>query len=799
MADLNEKLNQLQARLDKMIEYQDYFYREINQIRDEIQSLKTNAQPAESVQTPTEKPVENYVSPQSETKPFPRPPIAERPRPEQHRTDATPNFQPPKPSQSSGIEEFVGKNLISLIGIIITVIGVGIGAKYAIDNDLISPATRILLGYAFAGVLLAIAFWLKSKYLNFSAVLLSGALAMMYFLTFFAYSFYDLIPQTVAFVLMLFFTAFTIFAAINFNRQVIAHIGLVGAYAVPFLLSNNSGRVGILFTYMAIINFGILLISIKKFWKPLFYSSFIFTWLIYAAWFVISYRETEHFALAFVFALIFFLTFYTTFLVYKLLAKEEFNAEIIALVFVNSFVFYGFGYAILNSRENMEAFLGLFTVANALLNALVAFIIHRLNLGDRKNFYLAVTLAITFLTIAVPVQFRGNWVTLIWTAEAAILFWFGRTKKLGIYENLSYVLMFLGSISLLNDWLYAFGNQAIVTPLFNQNFLTSILFAVAFGFITFVNRDKTYQTTNAAMKNLLGFAAPTLFLFVLYNAFRIEIGNYFHTQLLDTAVQNIVSDNSGDAGLRRDYNINYFNIIWQLNYSMFFLTILSFVNIKKIKSAWFGLINLGLNSVILYGFLTVGLYLISELRESYLKQTDAQIFERGAYHIFIRYISLAFVIALIYASYAYVKQKFFDALIANSVLSFSFDFVFYTALWWLLSSELINLMDIFGFSDSYKLGLSILWGVYSVFLIVVGIIKRKAHLRIGAIILFAITLVKLFFYDIADLDTISKTVIFLTLGILLLIISFLYNKYKDLIFPKVPDEKIQDSELQTPE
>ena len=52
----------------------------------------------------------------------------------------------------------------------------------------------------------------------------------------------------------------------------------------------------------------------------------------------------------------------------------------------------------------------------------------------------------------------------------------------------------------------------------------------------------------------------------------------------------------------------------------------------------------------------------------------------------------------------------------------------------------------------------------------------------AAIALFALTLVKLFFYDIAGLDTISKTVIFVSLGILLLIISFLYNKYKNLIF-----------------
>ena len=780
MPDSSEKINQLQTRLDKMVEYQDYFYREINQIRDELKTLKSPNQTDETIKTPiVDKPVPQHKPP---TKPFPRPPVEREKRLESTVFESAKTL--PIPRRNSGIEEYVGRNLISLIGIIITILGVGIGAKYAIERDLISPAARILIGYSFAVVLLGIAFWLKRKYLNFSAVLLSGALAIMYFLTFFAYSFYGLIPQTVAFGMMLFFTVFTVAAAINFNRQVIAHIGLVGAYAVPFLLSDDSGRVGVLFSYMTIINIGIMAISIRKFWKPLFYSSFVFTWLIYAAWFVSNYRADEHLTLAFVFALIFFLTFYTTFLVYKLLAKEEFSAEIIVLVFVNSFIFYGFGYAMLDGGENLDSYLGLFTAANALLNAVIAFIIHRYNLSDRKNFYLAVTLAITFLTIAVPVQFRGNWITLIWTVEAALLFRIGRTKNMAVYEYLSYPLMILASLSLLNDWQNAFNNSAITTPIFNQNFLTSILFAVAFGFITFVNRDVIYRPARADIKDLLNFAAPTIFLFVLYNAFRVEIGNYHHLQTLRSAVEIVGQTEIKDAVIRKDNNPSFFNIVWQINYSLVFLTALSFVNIKKFKSAWLGLINLGLNSLVLFAFLSGGLFIIGELRESYLTQADAQLFPRGAFYILIRYISLGFAAALIYASYRYMKQEFLSRLISNSALTLAFDFVFYVALWWLASSELINLMDVFGFKDSNKLGLSILWGIYSLLLIGIGIYRNKKHLRVGAIVLFAVTLIKLFFYDIADLDTISKTIIFVTLGILLLIISFLYNKYKDLIFEK---------------
>jgi uncharacterized membrane protein len=91
-------------------------------------------------------------------------------------------------------------------------------------------------------------------------------------------------------------------------------------------------------------------------------------------------------------------------------------------------------------------------------------------------------------------------------------------------------------------------------------------------------------------------------------------------------------------------------------------------------------------------------------------------------------------------------------------------------------------MDLYSPGQSYKLGLSILFGLYALFLVVLGIWKKKAHLRIAAIVLFTATLLKLFFYDLTYLDTISKTIVFVILGILLLVISFLYNKYKALIF-----------------
>ena len=132
--------------------------------------------------------------------------------------------------------------------------------------------------------LLGVGVRLKSKYENYSAVLVSGAMSIMYFISFMAYSYYGLIGKFDAFGIMVFITILTVLTATKYNREIIALIGLVGAYAVPFFLSDGSGDVRTMFAYMSIINIGILVISFKRYWKLLYYSAFIVAWLIYLVW-----------------------------------------------------------------------------------------------------------------------------------------------------------------------------------------------------------------------------------------------------------------------------------------------------------------------------------------------------------------------------------------------------------------------------------------------------------------------------------------------------------------------------------
>src|ERR1051326_7719551 len=65
--------------------------------------------------------------------------------------------------QDSRLENFIGLRIIHLVGIVVLVIGLSISVKYAIDNQLISESTRIILAYIAGIILFALQWQLKKK------------------------------------------------------------------------------------------------------------------------------------------------------------------------------------------------------------------------------------------------------------------------------------------------------------------------------------------------------------------------------------------------------------------------------------------------------------------------------------------------------------------------------------------------------------------------------------------------------------------------------------------------------------
>ena len=269
-----------------------------------------------------------------------------------------------------------------------------------------------------------------------------------------------------------------------------------------------------------------------------------------------------------------------------------------------------------------------------------------------------------------------------------------------------------------------------------------------------------------------------MLLIVIYAALRNEIGMYWDQAYADYTL--LVQPEEG-KNFRYIYSQDYlsFKKIWIINYSMLFLSILAYVNIKYLKIKALGLINMFLLVLVLGTFLTDGLFTLQSLKDSYYYPNLETVNISSSFNMTIRYICYAALSFTLFAFYRYTREDFIQPVSINLVVLF--DIILFTSILWIASTEMITWMDIQKNSASNKLALSILWGIYALLLIMMGIWKKKKHLRIGAIALFAVTLIKLFFYDISSMATISKTIVFVSLGVLLLIISFLYNKYKHLI------------------
>jgi uncharacterized membrane protein len=336
------------------------------------------------------------------------------------------------------LENFIGLKLIHIIGIIVLVIGLSIGVKYAIDKDLISEGMRIGLAYGAGLILCLLSARLKSKYLLFSAILFSGGMASVYFTTYGAFVYYSMMPFSIAFIIMILLTVFVVYQALVYNHEEIALLGLVGAYAIPFLISKNSDKPELLFLYITVINIGIIYLGIKRPWKNVGRIAQAVTWVLFLAWAATRYNVKDQWV-GYLYMVVFYLLFVFNALSGKISRKVKLQKENFYQLILNNLALYIGSLFISTPSMNVHS-LALVTFINAIVAAILAAVLYSV-WKEKQSSLITGAFAFFLFILFIAFQWTGLTVTFLWLLVALLLFAAGVMRKLKILRMGAIVLL----------------------------------------------------------------------------------------------------------------------------------------------------------------------------------------------------------------------------------------------------------------------------------------------------------------------------------------------------------------------
>ncbi|CAN5508839.1 hypothetical protein BH18VER1_BH18VER1_19390 [soil metagenome] len=191
----------------------------------------------------------------------------------------------PPPTRPIDWEAFFGVKLFAWLGGFVLFLGVVFLVKYSFENNLITPAMRVVIG-AIIGLTLIASGWLTGRrnYRVPGQSLCATGVLVLYADIFGAHAFYGLISLTTAFLMMSAVTCAAFLLAVQMEAQVVVVLGLVGGFLTPPLLTRGDHNTLLLFGYVALLNAGISAVAIRQKWDYLLSLGAIGTVITQWAW-----------------------------------------------------------------------------------------------------------------------------------------------------------------------------------------------------------------------------------------------------------------------------------------------------------------------------------------------------------------------------------------------------------------------------------------------------------------------------------------------------------------------------------
>lgn len=648
-------------------------------------------------------------------------------------------------TSETNFEKYIGENLFGKIGILIFIIGIGFFVKYAIDQNWINETARTLMGYAVGAGMLVLAERLHKRYHTFSSLLAGGAFGIYYLITAIAFHYYALFSHTIAFVILCVTTIFMSAVSVLYDRKELAVTALVGGFIAPFIISTDSSSIISLQIYITILNIGMFCLAMYKKWAILPMVSFAFTYIIlWGTTALGSFSDSEAgttYPTLFAFATLFYVIFLLPVIfILRTQYGENTRLGLLGIITANSFMYLIYGDFLLQHFEassDTTAYLAFFIAAvNLAIHLYLRFRVE----GQDTLRNLMLGLAVTFASMAIPILFNAANVLMVWAAESVLLLWLFTKEKNRIYELASAVLLLLtlGALAYYrttDTFIHDTGDSLF----FNGAFFVTTFVSIAYYVVAFImqfNKDLFSDTKRLIAYTPCNAIAYALGFSILFLAFRDNF--HFHLEQPISEYASLLTANimllGGALILRKRFEISENKLAYEIS--------LYLAGILFAMTVW--------NYTIPDGLL------------------------------------LRWLMALVtIAHMAYCMRG--QLLVTSNQRSLHTEYSIISTLMWLTLTRLLLItFNEVNFSTAFSLSL----GIAAFILMCIGMRYHSKEIRIVSLAEFGIVIGKLILNDVWAMPALGKIIVFISLGAILLILSFLYQKLKDALF----NEKEQEQE-----
>ncbi len=671
------------------------------------------------------------------------------------RSTIPPVFSSPKtsPTQSQhegGTEFAVGSKLLTGIGVFALILGVGFFFRYAFENNLISEGARIMIGIVLGIIVIAIGHMLRAKYAQYGHTLVGAGIGILYLSTYSAYSLYGLISTIPAFILLVIITALGVGLALAYNSKPLVSYAFLGAFIIPLLLP-LAQSIHILFLYLIVLNLGVLLIARFKIWPEFTLASMIGSSVIFLQWVSGPYTEALYIPTLLYGTLLFIMYFITSLLnfVYR---DRNYKGIDGLLLYGTPTAYFLLMLSIVHGKEDialLSAMIGIFYIVFSLLiragfGAL----------GELRTFSNAMLcIASPFIAAATALHFEGSTITIIWAIEAVVMISIGYILQTSSNRIAGLVLTVFTCIRMFAFDLNLPQGASIF---FNERSATLLFVTLACLVI--------WRIYNAYIPKITGVHHDEIVAGQAVGAFGLYI-------VLFTWLTLEVNDFVSDFGL-------YIPVVW-----MIFTSVMMSVGVLARDKVF---------RVLSYVLLIVSIF--AEFIMHYnLASSEPIFFNIRVATMIVAVLTIAYIVWLSTTH----KDVFNDeerrlnvtlTLIANFMViwALSLEIVSYFRL------QIENGQAFATVENTKRVSLSAFWLIYALGGLAVGIFRKSISVRYASIILFAISIFKIFLYDTANLSDVYRFISFITLGVILLVAGFAYYRFKSRILELVSGEHVDN-------